>query len=247
EPAGGAFDSEIELAREPYEARDCRGRRRARQALEVTLVGAGRACIEAGQAQRRGDREEERGEPAEPPPELAVIRDALDAPLVDDDRRRDAEGDHVAQAVVLLAEIALRVGPARDAPVQAVEQHGDEDRDAGAREVAVDGRDDRVKAAEERAGGEHVREPIHAAGGILRGRYIAGFVVLGAHGMGARSWTHDIVRRAARTTDAADRVRSQVESPPCSFVPALADRGRACFSRPPAGSAARRAARAGTR
>src|SRR6185295_15009875 len=122
-----------------------------------------------------------------------------------------------------------------------------EDRDAGAREVAVDGRDDRVKAAEERAGGEHVREPIHAAGGILRGRYIAGFVVLGAHGMGARSWTHDIVRRAARTTDAADRVRSQVESPPCSFVPALADRGRACFSRPPAGSAARRAARAGTR
>ena len=67
---------------------DGRGRGR-RQALEIALVRDRSACIEARQANRRGDRIEERREPAEPAPGGAVLRDPRDAPLVADDRRRE--------------------------------------------------------------------------------------------------------------------------------------------------------------
>ena len=53
----------------------------------------------------------------------------LQRPLVHHQRRRGAEGHHVGEAVVLGAERALGAGQARHAAVQAVEHHGDEDRD----------------------------------------------------------------------------------------------------------------------
>src|SRR2546429_4614555 len=51
-------------------------------------------------------RSEEAGEPAELFPEVAVLRDAHHAPLVGDDGRRETEGHHVRETVVLLAEEA---------------------------------------------------------------------------------------------------------------------------------------------
>ena len=76
---------------------------------------------------------------------------------------RNAEGHHVGEAVVLLAERAFGVGPARHAAVQAVEEHGDEHRDAGVLESQVDGRHDGVEAGEQCPGGEQVRQPVHSA------------------------------------------------------------------------------------
>ena len=81
----------------------------------------------------------------------AVFADADHAPLIDQHRRRDAEGHHVREAVVFLAERTLGARPARHAAVEAVEQHGDEDRAAGQREVAVDGGDDGIEAGEQAA------------------------------------------------------------------------------------------------
>ena len=52
-------------------------------------------------------------------------------PVVNNQRGGDAEADHIGQAVELFAERALAVGPAGDAAVHAVEQHGDEHGDGG--------------------------------------------------------------------------------------------------------------------
>ena len=38
------------------------------------------------------------------------IRDSLQPPLIDDDRWRNAESDHVGKTVVLLAELRLGMG-----------------------------------------------------------------------------------------------------------------------------------------
>ena len=77
---------------------------------------------------------------------LAELGDAHHAPLVGDDGRRESEGHHVGEAVVLLAEGALGARQARDAPVQGIEQHGDKHRDAGVLEVLVDGGDHGIEA-----------------------------------------------------------------------------------------------------
>src|SRR5690606_16592749 len=119
-----------------------------------------RARVEAGETQSCRDCKEKGGEPTEPIPKLAVVRDALDAPLIHHDRRRKPERDHVAEAVVLLAEVALRLRPPSDAAVEPVEQHRDEYADPGAREVAVDRGDDRIEPAEQGPGREQVRQPI---------------------------------------------------------------------------------------
>ena len=84
-------------------------------------------------------------------PLRAVLADADHAPLIDQHRGRDTEGHHVREAVVLLAEGTLGARPARHAAVEAIEHHGDEDRAARQREVAVDGRDDGIEAGEQAA------------------------------------------------------------------------------------------------
>ena len=101
---------------------------------------------------------EEGGDPAEATPRRAVLGDAFDAPLVADDRRRDAERDHVGEAVEFLAEGRLGAHQARDPAVEAVEDHGHEDRDGRALEIPVNGRDDRVEAPEQAACRQQVRQ-----------------------------------------------------------------------------------------
>ena len=139
------------LGEEPDEAGHGGRGRRTRQALEVTLVAGGRMNVETRQPQRRAQRIEERDDPAEAAPLGAVLTDADHAPLVDQHGGRDAEGHHVGEAVVLLAEGTLGARPARHAAVEAIEQHGDEDRAARQREVAVDGCDDGIEAGEQAA------------------------------------------------------------------------------------------------
>ena len=80
-----------------------------------------------------------------------------------DQRRRGAERDHVGKRVVLLAEGALRVGHARHAAVEAVEQHRDEDGDRCGGELVVHRHHDGVEAGEQVAGGEGVGKQVDAA------------------------------------------------------------------------------------
>ena len=47
--------------------------------------------------------------------------------------------------------------------VESIEYHGDEDRDAGVFKLQVDGGDDCIETREQRARGEQVRQPVHAA------------------------------------------------------------------------------------
>src|ERR1700730_6529801 len=150
------------LAEEPHERRHDRRRRRARQPLEVALVGAGGARVEARQPQRRRHRIEEAGEPAETPPEMPVLRDAHHAPLVGDDGRREPEGHHVGETVVFLAEEALGARQARNAPVERVEDHGRKHRHARLIKVLVDGCHDRVEAREQAGRGEEIRQQVDA-------------------------------------------------------------------------------------
>ena len=100
---------------------------------------------------------------------MAVFADADHAPLIDQDRRRDAEGHHVGEAVVFLAERTFGAGPARDAAIEAVEQHGDEDGAAGHREVAVDGGDQRVETRKQAPRGEQIGQQVDAASGVFAG------------------------------------------------------------------------------
>ena len=112
--------------------------------------------VEAREPQRRAGDVDERGDPAE----LAHV---AQRPLVDDERRRGAEAHHVGEAVVLGAERALRAREARDAPVEPVEHHRDEDRDRRLVEVAVHRLHDRVEAREQRGRREQVRQQVDAA------------------------------------------------------------------------------------
>jgi hypothetical protein len=128
-------------------------------------------------AQPDRGRVEKCGDPAEAPPGQAVLRDALDAPLVADDRRGEAERHHVGEAVELLAEGGLRAHQPRHPTVQAIEDHRDENGERRPAEVAVDRGDDRVEAAEQAAGRQQVRQQVNAAAP-------ADFGVLVGHGNG---------------------------------------------------------------
>ena len=64
-------------------------------------------------------------------------RQQMEAPHPGQQRRSNAEGDDVGQRIEFPAEIAVGVGHARDAAVEAVEQYGKTDRHGG--EVQVPG------------------------------------------------------------------------------------------------------------
>src|SRR3546814_15625127 len=58
---------------------------------------------------------------------------------------------------------SLWVLVSRDAPIEAVEDRGDEDRHAGGLEPALRSGDDRAKAAEQAAGGEQIGQQVDPA------------------------------------------------------------------------------------
>ena len=176
---------------DPDEPGDQRGGRRAGQALEETLVDDADVRVEARQTQRGAGHVDEGGEPA-------PLAQPAQRPLVDDERRRRAERHHVGQAVVLLAEGALRVGHPRHAPVQAVEHHRDEDRDRRRLEAHVHRLHDRVEAAEQRRSGEGVGQQVDAPRAARRQALAAALV---------RHFRPAAVRPAARRSRAPSRRR----------------------------------------
>src|SRR5690606_28232647 len=70
----------------------------------------------------------------------------------------------VGQRVVLDAEFALGIGHARDPAVDAVQDRGDEDGDAGSLVASPGGGDDREEAREQAPAGEQVGQQVDPAG-----------------------------------------------------------------------------------
>src|SRR6478735_4200042 len=122
---------QAELGERPDEARHHRRARWTRHALEVALVDRADVGVEAREPDARRRAVDERADPA-------GCAEVLQRPFIGDQRGRGAERHHVGDAVVLGAELALRIGPARHAPVHAVEHHGDVHRDRRHVEAAVD-------------------------------------------------------------------------------------------------------------
>ena len=168
---------------------------------EPALLGRGRLHVEARQAQRAARDEKKGRDPAD-------AREGLELPDVDQQRRGDAEGDEVGERVELHAEAARGAGHPRDLAVEAVHEGGDDDRHRRVLELQVHGRDDRVEAGEEVAGGQQVREDV---GALVRRGAEGGFV----HWRGPPAGDH--VRSAAHAVaDAHGRLggRGQEEVHP---------------------------------
>jgi len=83
-------------------------------------------------------------------------------PTGSDDGRREPEGHHVGETVVLLAEEALGVRQTRYAPIERVEDHGRKHRHARVIKVLVDGCHDRVEAREQACRGQKIRQQVNA-------------------------------------------------------------------------------------
>src|SRR6185369_4120190 len=152
-------------------------------------------------------------------------------PLVDQHRRDHAEGHHVGQAVQLHPELALGAGEPSHAPVETVEEHGEEDRQRCLVELGGAGlsraQGQGIEPAEDRRDGEQVgqdelelvqlhRSPAPATDGPLPRPWPPGRGTLA-------SWTWDgpcspppcwpsasrpTCSPCARTTGCAARVRS---------------------------------------
>ena len=113
------------------------------------------SVLNRARAQRGGGGVQERDQPA-------GFADRLQRPEVHHQRRREAEGDQVDQAVVFLAEVRGGVGPAGHAPVESIHNHRDQQPDGGFVKVSVGGLDDGVKTEEQPGGGEQTRQKIDA-------------------------------------------------------------------------------------
>ena len=120
----------VQLVREgrnrrgPDEAAERPGRRRDRQPDEPALVHDVDLDVEAREAAGAAHDEEKRDEEAGPP-------EVDEAPVVDEERGRHAEGHDVRERVELLAEGRRRPGQSGDAAVHAVEDRRGEDEHRG--------------------------------------------------------------------------------------------------------------------
>ena len=130
-----------EVGTHPDPSSDDGRRRRARQALEIPLVGGADLGVESRQTQRRRRGIDEGDEPAD-------LAQPTQSPLIGHEPRGDAEGHHVGQAVVLGPEVALGMGQAGNAPVEPVQDHGGKDGDGGGLEAPLVGRHHGVEAGE---------------------------------------------------------------------------------------------------
>ena len=107
--------------------------------------------VEAGEPEPRADREDERADPAE-------RGEIVEPPDEDEDRRRDAEIDEVGEQVELLAEARGGAEIARQAPVDAVEDDGEDDPRDGEVEAVLDRHADRRQPGAKAEQRDEVRE-----------------------------------------------------------------------------------------
>ena len=91
--------------------------------MRVIIVGV-RFDVEPGQAQRRAADEDSR----DAPNRLVVQVGKLRTHFHEQDRRREAERNKVAQAIELRAEIAGAAREPGDLAIDGVEQHGEQDQ-----------------------------------------------------------------------------------------------------------------------
>ena len=105
--------------------------------------------IEAGEAQRRRDRENKRREPAET---LHLVQ----APKIEDERRRDPKIDEVGKRVEFGAKPRSSAQHPRDPSVQSIQNGGGDDRDNGGLELAFDREPDRGEAHAQREQGDEI-------------------------------------------------------------------------------------------
>ena len=114
----------------PDQPRNQRGRSRAGQALKIFLVDHADVGIEARQPHRRTGAINKCCCPAH-------FAHRLQRPCVHHQRRRSTKRDHVGQAIELGTEFTLRAGHARDASIEAIENHCAKNRDACDLELAI--------------------------------------------------------------------------------------------------------------
>ena len=88
----------------------------------------------------------------------------MQRPAIDDECRGRAEGNEVGERVVLDAEGGFGVGQTGNAPIAAIEDHGDEDENGGETETAVNSGENSVEAAEKGCRGEEVRQDVDSFG-----------------------------------------------------------------------------------
>src|SRR3989344_5567660 len=81
--------------------------------------------------------------------------------------RRQPEGHHVHQAVVFGAEIAFRVGQARDAPVERIQNGGNENGELCIFEIAVHRLHDGVETGEKAGRGEQAGKDVNTPAPLL--------------------------------------------------------------------------------
>src|SRR5262249_32915361 len=110
--------------------------------------------------ERAADPEQKRAEPRRP-------AEVLQRKGVDEECRRDAEGHDIGQRIELDAELAGGLHQPRDAAVEQVHDHRDEDRQRRVGEPPFHREQEREEAAEEVAGGEETREQDDAAAALL--------------------------------------------------------------------------------
>src|SRR4029079_13613970 len=115
----------------------------------VPLLYRAEPRVEPGQAQRAADRKRERGDPAE-------ARRRLERPQEQDQRRRGPKGDIVRERIQLGPDPALGAEQARDAPIEAVEHAGKDDRSERPLPFAADREADAGQAHAQRKGGDRV-------------------------------------------------------------------------------------------
>src|SRR3984893_6452334 len=147
---GNRENREIEIKRQEP---DYGARRRGHAGEEMRLprrpVRIVDHDIEAGEAQRRRDRENERREPAET---LYFVQ----PPKIKDERRSDSESDEIGEGVEFGAEPRGAAQRAREASVQSIENGGDNDRDDGGFELTLNGEPDCGEAHAQRQQGDEI-------------------------------------------------------------------------------------------
>ena len=90
-------------------------------------------------------------------------------PGKDQNGRRDAERDHVGERIVLNAELRLGTRQARHSAIEAVEQPGDQDGNAGGHGLIANGRYHGVEARHQRSRGQGIGQQEGATGRDLFG------------------------------------------------------------------------------
>lgn len=139
------------------------------------FVGDTDLRVESRQAQCRRRGIDECRQPAE-------LTETGERPFVSDQRWSHTKRHHVREAVILGTKVALGVGDARNATVEAIQHHGGKDAEGGGLKLARIRRQDRVESGEQRGRGEQIWQQIDAATPFGRTRRVRRIIGVGHWG-----------------------------------------------------------------